>query len=289
MSYHRIEKIGEGTYGTVYKARHMMTNDLFAIKKIPLTYQDSYMAEIDISKQLKHDNIVHLIDSYTKGDYIYIIYELGDLDLEKYINRIITFNKPMDKLLIKSFLYQILNAIAYTHSNGIFHRDLKSANILVNRDGTIKIADWGLASTVEGEHLEDQKLGTHFIVPPDILMGVGEQYDLSADMWAIGCIFAHMCNLKYLFNFEVYEQDQLLHIFDIMGSPNEDTLPCLMKYKYKKLIKNTKKISFEKMFPTLEEDGRDLLSKMLVYDPKKRITAKDALKHKYFDDLPCFN
>jgi cyclin-dependent kinase 2 len=187
--------------------------------------------------------------------------------------------------LVKSYLYQILKGIAYCHSHRILHRDLKLANLLIDRKGVLKLADFGLARAF-GVPIRTY---THEVVTlwyraPEILLGQA-RYSTPVDMWSVGCIFAELVTKRPLFPGDC-EIDELFRIFRTLGTPNEEVWPGVTTLPdYKSTFGQWKPQSLASVVPGLDPLGLDLLSKMLRYAPQERISAKEALKHPYFDDL----
>ena len=173
----------------------------------------------------------------------------------------------------------MLKGVDYCHSHRIMHRDLKPQNLLIDKNNRMKLADFGLARA----YGLPMKTYTHEVItlwyrPPEILLGQ-KQYSLSVDIWSAGCIFFEMAYGNSLFQGES-EIDQLFKIFSIMGSPNEENWPGVSKLPdYKPNFPNFKKISFYEIMPEFEKEGIDLLNKMIILDPKRRISARDALNH----------
>ncbi|CAD8144953.1 unnamed protein product [Paramecium octaurelia] len=290
--YQKLEKIGEGTYGLVYKARDNQTGEIVALKKIRMDHEDegvpsTAIREISLLKEVQHPNIVPLKDVVYDESRLYLIFDFVDLDLKKYMESV----PQLDRMQVKKFIYQMLQALNYCHQNRVIHRDLKPQNILVDiKQQNTQIADFGLARAF-GLPL---KTYTHEVITlwyraPEILLGQ-RQYSTPVDIWSLGCIFAEMAQKRPLFCGDS-EIDQLFKIFKIMGTPKESTWPGVSTLP-----------DFKSTFPrwptptnsaaTLGKDinnlcplGLDLLSKMIVYDPYARITAEEALKHAYFDDL----
>jgi len=191
----------------------------------------------------------------------------------------------MHPMLIKSYLHQLLQGIAFCHLHRVLHRDLKPQNLLIDSKGVLKIADFGLARAF-GVPIRTY---THEVVTlwyraPEILLG-GRQYAVGVDMWSIGCIFAEMVNGHALFPGDS-EIDELFKIFRLLGTPTEETWPGVSAYKdYKTTFPSWRGEGVAKVCPTLCKDGLDLLEKLLIYEPGKRISAQKALNHPYFDDL----
>ena len=145
--YQRIEKIGEGTYGVVYKARDKLTQDIIALKKIRLEQEDegvpsTAIREISLLKEIQHPNVVKLLNVVSADQILYLIFEYLDQDLKKYMD---IAGAPLASVLVKSNLYQLINGLACCHDHRIIHRDLKPQNLLIDKSGTLKLADFGLA------------------------------------------------------------------------------------------------------------------------------------------------
>ncbi|MQM05164.1 hypothetical protein Taro_037974 [Colocasia esculenta] len=230
--YEKVEKIGEGTYGVVYKARDRLTNETIALKKIRLEQEDegvpsTAIREISLLKEMQHCNIVRtgfwLQDVVHSEKRLYLVFEYLDLDLKKHMDSCPELAK--DPRLIKTFLYQILRGIAYCHSHRVLHRDLKPQNLLIDRrTNALKLADFGLARAFG----IPVRTFTHEVVTlwyraPEILLG-SRHYSTPVDVWSVGCIFAEMVNQRPLFPGDS-EIDELFKIFRIMGTPNEETWP----------------------------------------------------------------
>ncbi|ETV85967.1 CMGC/CDK protein kinase [Aphanomyces astaci] len=287
--YQKLEKVGEGTYGVVYKAKDRVTGEVIALKKIRLEAEDegipsTAIREISLLKELQHCNIVRLYNIVHTERKLTLVFEYLDQDLKKYLD---VCEKGLEKPILKSFLYQLLRGIAYCHQHRVLHRDLKPQNLLINREGELKLADFGLARAF-GIPVRSY---THEVVTlwyrsPDVLMG-SRKYSTPVDIWSIGCIFAEMANGGPLFA-GTSEADQLDRIFRLLGTPTLDIYPGLVdlpEYKTDFPV-YPPPASLAHLVPTLDADGLDLMQQMLQYDPAKRITAADALKHPYFDDLP---
>jgi len=288
--YQKIEKIGEGTYGVVYKARNRLTGGHVALKKIRLEAEDegipsTAIREISILKELQHPNIVRLHDVIHTEKKLTLVFEFCDEDLKKHLD---AATDGMSELSIKSNLFQLLAGVAFCHDRRVLHRDLKPQNLLVNKDGELKLADFGLARAF----WIPVRSYTHEVVTlwyraPDVLMG-SRKYSTPVDIWSVGCIFGEMSSGRPLFP-GTSDQDQLLRIFKILGTPNEVEWPTVVElpeFKAEWGQNPQPRLSLDVLCPKLDASGLALITEMLQYDPAKRITAKNALKHPYFDDLP---
>jgi len=286
--YRKIEKIGEGTYGLVYKAKNQKTGEIVAMKRIRLESEDegtpsTAVREISILKQLQHPNIVQLYDVIHTEISLTLIFEYMDQDLKNYLDA--CGDKGIDKYTIKSFLYQLLQGIAHCHQQRVLHRDLKPQNLLINIEGELKLADFGLA---RGFGIPVKKY-THEVVtlwyrPPDVLMG-NNRYSTEVDMWGVGCIFAEMSTGQPLFCGSS-NQSQLFKIFKIMGTPAKTQWPGIVNFsEYKENYPRYKPKKLKNYVPKMDKQGVDILQKFLQYIPSDRISAKDAMKHEYFADL----
>lgn len=287
--YEKLDKIGEGTYGVVFKAKDTSTGEVYALKKIRLESEDegipsTAIREIALLKELQHPNIVKLHDVIHTDKKLTLVFEYLDQDLKKLLD--LSGNEGLDMPTIKSFLNQLLKGIAHCHKNRVLHRDLKPQNLLINREGILKLADFGLARAF-GIPVKNY---THEVVTlwyraPDILMG-SKKYSTSVDIWSVGCIFAELVNRKPLFA-GASEEDQLDKIFKIRGTPTTDEWPDMAElplYKDDFPIYDAK--SLLDIVPELNEEGLDLLDQMLKCDPSQRISAADALKHPFLEDAP---
>ncbi|XP_043289641.1 cyclin-dependent kinase 2 [Venturia canescens] len=288
----KIEKIGEGTYGVVYKARDKVTGRMVALKKIRLETESegvpsTALREISLLKELAHPNVIHLFDIVHSKKHLYLVFEYLDQDLKKLLDAV-RFAEVDDDVwdeLVKSYLYQLLKAIAFCHVHLILHRDLKPQNLLIDRRGHIKLADFGLARTFG----VPVRTYTHEVVTlwyraPEILLGT-KLYSAAVDVWSLGCIFAEMTTKRALFPGDS-EIDQLFRIFRTFGTPDETIWPGVSQLPdYKSIFPRWEPRDLDYVVPSFKEDAKNLFLKLLTYDPNERITARKALGHPYFNNV----
>jgi len=285
--FQKLEKIGEGTYGVVYKAKHRVTNETIALKKIRLEQEDegvpsTAIREISLLRELQHPNIVKFMDVIHTDNKLYLVFEFLDQDLKRYMD---TIPGPMDRMLLKSYLYQLINGIAHCHSRRVLHRDLKPQNLLINRRGALKLADFGLARAfgIPVRHYTHEVV-TLWYRAPEILLGA-RKYSTPVDIWSVGCIFAEMATKRPLFPGDS-EIDELYKMFRTLGTPTEDIWPGVTELPdYKSTFPRWPVRQIGETVAGMDELGLDLLAQMLAYDPNRRITARAALQHRFFDDL----
>lgn len=287
--YQKLEKIGEGTYGVVYKAKDRVSKTIIALKRIRLEAEDegipsTAIREISLLTELRHPNIVRLYDVVHTERKLTLVFEYLDQDLKKYLD--VCQGGP-EMNIVKSFLYQLLTGVAYCHKHRVLHRDLKPQNLLINREGELKLADFGLARAFG----IPVKCYTHEVVTlwyraPDVLLG-SSKYSTPVDIWSVGCIFAEMVNGTPLFT-GTSEDTQLETIFRQLGTPNENSFPgvsSLREWK-KNYPQYPAPPNLKGLVPKLDDQGCDLLQQMLLYNPSERISAQDARKHPFFDSVP---
>lgn len=265
------------------------TGELVALKRIRLESEDdgvpcTAIREISLLKELQHPNIVRLYDVIHAEKKLTLVFEYLDQDLKKYMD---LNGGPLNVPTIKSFLYQLLCGVDFCHSKSVLHRDLKPQNLLINKEGELKLADFGLARAFG----IPVKKYTHEVVTlwyraPDVLLG-SQTYGTAVDIWSIGCIFAEMASGRPLFPGKT-ESDQLLRIFKTLGTPTTEKWPTMTSLPHAKQIipqpefKNTyPEQDLSKLLPSLDESGIDLLKSMLQFDPAKRVSAREAMQHPF--------
>ncbi|CAG0912644.1 unnamed protein product, partial [Notodromas monacha] len=287
-TYTKLDKLGEGTYATVFKGKSRLTDDLVALKEIRLEHEEgapcTAIREVSLLKDLKHANIVTLHDIVHTDQILTLVFEYLEKDLKQYMDdcgNILSMNN------VKIFLFQLLRGLEYCHRRRVLHRDLKPQNLLLNERGELKVlADFGLAraKSVPTKTYSNEVV-TLWYRPPDVLLGSTE-YSTPIDMWGVGCIFFEMGAGRPLFPGSTIE-DELSLIFKTLGTPSEDTWPGIstnsdfLAYDFSS---HKPELLIDRA-PRLDGDALDLLNKFLVYEAKKRISAASAMKHPYFRSL----
>ncbi|XP_065596505.1 cyclin-dependent kinase 18 [Cyrtonyx montezumae] len=286
-TYVKLDKLGEGTYATVFKGRSKLTENLVALKEIRLEHEEgapcTAIREVSLLKNLKHANIVTLHDIIHTERSLTLVFEYLENDLKQYLENC---GNLMSVHNVKIFMFQLLRGLSYCHGRKILHRDLKPQNLLINERGELKLADFGLAraKSVPTKTYSNEVV-TLWYRPPDVLLGSTE-YSTPIDMWGVGCIHYEMVTGRPMFPGSTVKEELHL-IFRLLGTPTEDTWPGITsseefraynftQYRAQPLINHA---------PRLDSDGIDLLMNLLLYEAKSRISAEVALRHPYFKSL----
>jgi cyclin-dependent kinase len=299
----RIAKLGEGTYGAVYKAEARDSRQIYALKRMTIPGDEegvpaTTIREICLLKELRHRHIVCLYDVLFQSPKMTLVFEYCTCDLKRYM----TDHPDLSRDTIRRFMRQLLVGLEYMHSKAVVHRDLKPQNLLIgvnNADGVaeIKIADFGLAR-VEGIPVKkySHEAVTLWYRSPDVILG-SCNYGLAVDMWSVGCIFAEMATGTPMFNGRT-DAEQLQRMFRVLGSPTRERWPSLSLYPLtRSTFADNPALETTRYPPTAFDDylnhtpvlraklgarGVELLRSMLEYEPSMRVTASNALQHAYF-------
>ena len=295
--FKEVEILGEGSYGKVYKVESKEhPGQFFALKKFKESknldgFNISAIREISILKELDHENIEKIIDTFYGINCLFVQYEYIECTLsrliqfcyeQKKINKKKPFLREED---IKGIMLQILTGLAEVHNNGILHRDLAPSNILINKNGIIKIGDFGLSRFIDSPGRPmSQGVITIYYRAPEICFGA-KYYSFSIDIWSAGCILGEMLLSKILFQGRT-DSEILKQIFTLLGVQNDSNWPDAKQLPCYAIFTGGPPITIRKRFEDFSEECKDLLEKMLVLDPNKRISANEALKHPYFTTEP---
>ncbi|KAJ6416249.1 hypothetical protein OIU84_004954 [Salix udensis] len=293
-SFEKLDKIGQGTYSSVYKARDLETNKMVALKKVRFANMDPesvrFMArEIILLRRLDHPNVMKLegvIASRMSGS-LYLVFEYMEHDLAGLLaSPGIKFSEAQ----IKCYMQQLLHGLEHCHSRGILHRDIKGSNLLIDSNGNLKIADFGLATFFSSPQKQPltSRVVTLWYRPPELLLGATE-YGVSVDLWSAGCILAELFVGKHIMPGRT-EVEQLHKIFKLCGSPSDEywkrsKLPHATIFKpqhpYKRCVTET--------FKDFPSSALALLDVLLAVEPEARGTALSALDSEFFmtKPLPC--
>ncbi|KAI7879484.1 Pkinase-domain-containing protein [Lichtheimia hyalospora FSU 10163] len=289
--FQKLNRVGEGTYGVVYRVRDRKTKQIVALKKIRMERETdgmpiSSLREISILKRMSHQNIVNVTDVAVgpKLESIFLVMEYCEQDLGTLLDMVPTPYTPSE---VKCLMLQLLRGLEHCHNHSIIHRDLKMSNLLLTSTGLLKIADFGLARTVG---LSSKPMTPNVVTlwyrSPELLLG-GSIYTTAVDLWSAGCILGELMQHRPLLPGST-EQSQLNLIVNLLGTPNEHiwpdytSLPLADTFNWPKQDYNNIKVTF----PRYSENTTLLLSGLLTYNPKTRLTVKRALAHPYFSESP---
>ena len=305
-NYTVLCKIGEGAAGIVMKGhRKGKPEQIVALKKLRNASDKNGIGietirEIYMLRELEHENIINILDIFGKGGYLYIIMPFAVGDLEQLIqNKEVLLTPPH----IKAFMQMLLKGVQYIHHKFILHRDLKPSNCLILPDNTLKISDFGLSREYGSPNrLLSYQACTIWYRSPELLFGA-DHYGISLDMWSCGCIFAELLLRVPLFGGnDNSDIGQIGRIFRILGTPNfvgnddvnsgsnvkksnvywkdVEMLPLFRKFEPNQAY------PIDNLFKATTKNGKDLFSNLCKYDPNKRLSATQALRHPYFSEEP---
>lgn len=287
--YQRLDILGEGTYGVVYRALDRQTNRTVALKKVRLDRTEegipqTALREVSILQEIHHQNIVNLLDVICGDGKLYLIFEFVEQDMKKAMER---KGSPYTGAALKRLVYQLLDGLYFCHRHRIIHRDLKPANLLLTSDQTLKIADFGLARAFQVPmHTYTHEVVTLWYRAPEILLGE-KHYAPAVDVWSVGCIMAEFMKGRVLFRGDS-EIGQLFEIFQVLGTPSEPSglWPGVSRLPdFRDAFPKWSPQNLMTVLPGLDADGADLLGAMLRYDPCTRISVKEAMMHPWFNEV----
>ena len=291
---YKIERVcGNGSFGIVFQGKVLHTGETIAIKKV---YQDRRFRnrEFSIMSLLNHPNIVKVRHAfYTTGEkldeiYLNLVMNYVPENLNRLNKSLFEKKKQLDLFLIKLYSFQIARALNYIHNKKICHRDIKPQNILLDpQTNRIYICDFGSAKLLKREESNVSYICSRFYRAPELLLG-NEYYTTSIDIWSFGCVVAELFKGKPLLRTE-NKDEQINKIMECLGGPKEEDLAVIIeKQAAHELAKSTKGIkgkNFADILPNCPSEIVDLISKILIYNPKKRLTAVQVMAHPAFDEL----
>lgn len=292
--FEKLNRIGEGTYGIVYRAHDLKSGEMVAMKKVRMEQEKdgipvSGLREINLLLNIQHQNIVNLKEvAVGKSlESIFLVMEYCEQDLASLLDNM---QSPFSESQVKCIMMQLFKGLQYLHKNFIVHRDLKVSNLLLTDKGCLKIADFGLARKY-GLPVKPMtpRVVTLWYRAPELLLQAKTQ-TTAIDIWAAGCVLGELLLHKPLLPGRT-EIHQLELIIDLLGTPNDmiwpgySKLPALENFTLKQQPYNNLKHFFSWLSPA----GIRLLNFLFMYDPKKRATAEESLQSSYFSEppLPC--
>lgn len=285
--YEKLGKIGEGSYGVVFKCRNRDTNAIVAIKRFVESEDDPLikkiaLREIRMLKQLKHTNLVNLLEVFRRKRKLHLVFEYCDRTV---LNELDNNPRGVKDSVTKKIIYQTLQAVSFCHQHNCIHRDVKPENILITKDGQVKLCDFGFARILTGPGDEyTDYVATRWYRAPELLVG-DTKYGPPVDVWAIGCVTAELISGQALWPGRS-DVDQLYLIRKTLG----DLIPRHMQifsdnHFFRGLTIPEPEIfePLEVKFPAIPTQTLDFLKSCLQMDPEARLSCEELKDHSYFD------
>lgn len=286
-----LDKLGEGSYGKVYKVLDRSKQTVMALKKVKFHgdrcqgIPQSSLRELGILKEVQHQNIIRLEDIIQSRDAsfeLYLVFEMSDMDLRKFMH---SHKYKLSKVQVKSIMKELVQGVDYLHQHRIMHRDLKPENILLSKTGTdIKIADFGLSRTIHNPlRPYSREILSLWYRSPELCMGY-KNYSIGVDTWAVGCIFFELITGNPLFKAKS-DTEMLFKIFELFGTPTAETWDWITKLTgFSASFPIFKAKGLKSLLPSIEPDALDLMTKLLELNPLRRWSCSQALNHPYFNE-----
>jgi len=288
--YTVAEKLGSGTYATVFKGKSKATGDVVALKVLAINPDEGPSAttirEVSLMKQLKHDNILKLHDVVHEDTQITLVFEYMELDLYRYMS-IFGERGALSPPVVRSFFRQLLEGTAFCHQANVLHRDLKPQNVLINKRGTLKLADFGLARTfgIPKSNAFINEVVTLWYRAPELLVGA-TNYSTPIDVWSCGCILAEMMTGRALFQGKDVPS-QLMAVCSVIGPPDANSVASLVSQNPSIKLPPMpifNKLPFASLLLGASRPATDLLECLLQFDASRRPACEVALLHPYFEE-----
>ncbi|XP_032196983.1 serine/threonine-protein kinase MAK isoform X1 [Mustela erminea] len=281
--YTTMRQLGDGTYGSVLMGKSNESGELVAIKRMKRKFYSwdecMNLREVKSLKKLNHANVIKLKEVIRENDHLYFIFEYMKENLYQLMK---DRNKLFPESVIRNIMYQILQGLAFIHKHGFFHRDMKPENLLCMGPELVKIADFGLARELRSQPPYTDYVSTRWYRAPEVLLR-SSVYSSPIDIWAVGSIMAELYTLRPLFP-GTSEVDEIFKICQVLGTPKKSDWPegyqlaSSMNFRFPQCVP----INLKTLIPNASNEAIQLMTEMLNWDPKKRPTASQALKHSYF-------
>jgi len=293
ISYTDAKVIGNGSFGVVYQARLIGSNDLVAIKKV-LQDRRYKNRELQIMRRLEHHNVVQLLyfffisstDRFGREEvYLHLVLEFIPETVNKVARHYAKSKQTIPMFYIKLFMYQLFRSLAYIHSMGICHRDIKPQNLLLDPESAIlKLCDFGSAKQLVKGELNVSYICSRYYRAPELIFGATD-YTCNIDIWSAGCVLAELLLGQPIFPGDS-GVDQLVEIIKVLGTPTREQIrqmnPNYQEFKFPQIRAHP----WNKVFrPRTPPEAIHLASKLLEYTPASRITPLEACAHAFFDEL----
>ncbi|XP_042169472.1 cyclin-dependent kinase-like 1 isoform X1 [Oncorhynchus tshawytscha] len=285
--YEKMGKIGEGSYGVVFKCRNRDTGQIVAIKKFVESEDDPVikriaLREIRMLKQLKHSNLVNLIEVFRRKRKLHLVFEYCDHTV---LNELDRYPRGVPEQLVKSITWQTLQAVNFCHKQNCIHRDVKPENILITKQQVIKLCDFGFARILTGpcDYYTDY-VATRWYRAPELLVG-DTQYGAPVDVWALGCVFSELLSGIPLWPGKS-DMDQLYLIRKTLGDliPRHQQVFNKNQFFSGVCIPEPQEMeTLELKYPNLSYQALSLMKGCLRMDPSERLACEQLLEHAYFD------
>lgn len=290
--YEKVGRIGEGTYGVVYKAKDKTNGSFVALKRCIPHHESSDGFPITTLREIHalrtcgaHPNIVQLHTVAVSRSGVFLVFEYCRYDLACLLDKHYRThrNSPFRLDAVKTLLQQLLSALAYIHARHLVHRDLKVSNLLYHQ-GTLKLADFGLSRSIGRDSILTTKVASLWYRPIELLLGA-VVYDQAIDLWPVGCIFGELLQGRPIMNGQT-DIDQISLVFEWIGvPPNAGDYPLVKDGKITVPDKSQRRLL--DTFSYLSNSGLQLMASMFELDPQKRVTASHALQSKFFEESPA--